>query len=271
MSRLSVIVCVGMLALAVSGCESGSNVNSAASPPASPEVKQEPVVQPFIKPPLISQQPTTTIAAAPPGLIQSTNPSDRAKQVLKGRPDPFALLPGEAAPLVLTTPPQKAVFRLPSLPIVPAKTAPKIVTRAIHPNNSNAGSLFNPSHGNVLPPAPPISTLPPPPQADLARAITVMGVVQVGNETEAIVKVPNEATSRYIQVGQRLSNGQVLVKRIEVNQGSNPVVILEQYGIEVARAVGEESVNPASTGKPTAVPSSPPPPSEFSPGDSSNR
>jgi len=37
----------------------------------------------------------------------------------------------------------------------------------------------------------------------------------------------------------------VLVKRIEINEGADPIVILEQYGIEVSRAVGEEPVNSA--------------------------
>lgn len=82
-----------------------------------------------------------------------------------------------------------------------------------------------------------------------------MGVVQIGNEVQAIVQVPNEATSRYISVGQWLSNGQVLVKRIEVNQGSDPLVILEQNGIEVAKAVGEEPANPDNPNPPpSAIP-----------------
>jgi hypothetical protein len=55
-------------------------------------------------------------------------------------------------------------------------------------------------------------------------------------------------------VGQRLSNGQVLVKRIEVNNGASPVVILEQYGREVARRVGEKPIaTPDQPGTPTAV------------------
>jgi hypothetical protein len=54
--------------------------------------------------------------------------------------------------------------------------------------------------------------------------------------------VPEETTSRYVQAGQRLANG-VLVKRIEMNQGINPVVILEQNGIEVVRTVGDKPGN----------------------------
>jgi hypothetical protein len=70
--------------------------------------------------------------------------------------------------------------------------------------------------------------------------VQVLGVVQIGNTAHAIVQAPNEPTSRYVQVGQRLSNGQVLVKRIEMSRGAEePVVVLEQYGIEVPTAVGQ--------------------------------
>ena len=55
-----------------------------------------------------------------------------------------------------------------------------------------------------------------------------------------IVKVPNEPTSRYVKIGQRLSNGQVLVKRVDLKQGADPIVILEENGVEVAKAVGEK-------------------------------
>ncbi|MBD2744220.1 hypothetical protein [Coleofasciculus sp. FACHB-1120] len=102
-------------------------------------------------------------------------------------------------------------------------------------------------------PAPLLPKLPPLPEPNLARSVEVTGVVQVGGQPQAIVKVPNEP-SRYVGVGQRLSNGQVLVKRIEVNNGASPVVILEQYGREVARRVGEKPIaTPDQPGTPTAV------------------
>jgi hypothetical protein len=78
--------------------------------------------------------------------------------------------------------------------------------------------------------------------------VQVTGVVQVGDTAYAIVDAPNEPSSRYVQVGQRLSNGQVLVRRIEMNR-PEPVVVLEQNGIEVVRAVGE--------GAPVAAPTTP--------------
>jgi len=49
-------------------------------------------------------------------------------------------------------------------------------------------------------------------------------------------------------------------ERIEINEGGDPIVILEQYGIEVSRAVGEEPVNSASSYTRSCYSSSPPPP-----------
>ena len=106
-----------------------------------------------------------------------------------------------------------------------------------------------------------VSVLPPPPQPELAKAVLVSGVVLVGKEPQAIIKVPNEPASRYVQAGQQLASG-LLVKRIEMNEGSDPTVILEQYGIEVAKMVGEAPANAkpsstASAGNPVSVTSPP--------------
>ena len=95
-----------------------------------------------------------------------------------------------------------------------------------------------------------IPELPPLPEPTQARGIEVSGVVEVGGVPKAIVKVPNEP-SRTVREGDRLSNGQVLVKRIEVNQGPTPLVVLEQYGIEVAKQVGGGGT-PGQPGSPTA-------------------
>ncbi|HEY9726374.1 MAG TPA: hypothetical protein V6D50_07965 [Chroococcales cyanobacterium] len=124
------------------------------------------------------------------------------------------------------------------------------------PAQAKPGSIL-PVPGGAIATAPRlIPQLPQLPEPTLAKSIEVTGVVEVGGQPNAIVKVPNEP-SRYVRVGQRLSNGQVLVKRIEMNQGPNPVVILEQYGVEVARRVGEPAEG-GPLGSPTA--SLPPPP-----------
>ena len=83
-------------------------------------------------------------------------------------------------------------------------------------------------------PAP--AAAPAPAPLSLARAITINGVVQVGNRVNIIVQVPNEGSSRYVSVGDRLAGGRVLVKRVDMG-GGEPRVVLEQDGVEVVRMV----------------------------------
>jgi hypothetical protein len=69
------------------------------------------------------------------------------------------------------------------------------------------------------------------------QTVEVNGVVQVGGITRAIVTIPNEGSGRSVGVGDRIANGQVLVKRIDIGYGGDPVVVLEQNGVEVMRSV----------------------------------
>ncbi|NET01353.1 MAG: hypothetical protein F6K61_12430 [Sphaerospermopsis sp. SIO1G1] len=98
----------------------------------------------------------------------------------------------------------------------------------------------------VVPPQKIEPVLPELPKPETAEAVYVSGVVLIGKQPKAIIKVPNEKTSRYVQAGQRLADG-VLVKRIEMNGGSDPIVVFEQYGIEVAKGVGVEPEPDSST------------------------
>ena len=130
------------------------------------------------------------------------------------------------------------------LPAKPTVTVPPLTT----PRTSLMA--LNPKSTTPLPPkqsTPLISTLPPLPAANLANAVKVSGVVVVGSVAHAIVKAPNETSSRHLQVGQRLANGQVLIKRIELKTGFDPIIILEENGIEVAKAIGAaiQTTNPA--------------------------
>jgi hypothetical protein len=85
--------------------------------------------------------------------------------------------------------------------------------------------------------------------------VNVSGVVQIGSTIYAIVDAPDEPSSRYVQVGQRLSNGEILVRRIDFN-GSDSSVILEQAGMQVVRRVGDVPVAPVAPTAP-AAPSAP--------------
>ena len=250
MHRRSITALVGMLALTITGCGSGeaqSTSNTAnVQPPVKPTTPDPQAAKPETpeKPTLVAQNPQNnlektekkenTVSSSAAGLIQSTNVNQRTQQVQQGRSDPFAGLFAIPKPIpkpVVVAKP-KPTPRLPQPPVV----------RAPQP---------------VIKPALPTPPVPvEPPETDLAKGVSVLGVVEIANQYQAIVKVPNEATSRYVSEGQRLSDGEVLVKRIEMSSGSEPIVILEQNGIEVTRAVGQEPAQPDQQGKPTNGPTS---------------
>lgn len=144
------------------------------------------------------------------GLKKATNPEEfvQARGTAPGenRNDPFSLFP--IAPDGEVKPPQSESAD-PSEPL---------------PNLPN---------GN--------STPPPPPEPELARAVQVQGAVKIGNQVTAILRAPNEQTSRYVRPGQRIANNQVLVKRINIDQRPTPTVVLEEIGIdqEVIKTVEE--------------------------------
>ena len=72
----------------------------------------------------------------------------------------------------------------------------------------------------------------------MAENVVITGLVESSDRIELIVRAPEETSARYVEIGQYLSNGQVLVKRIE-HSFPTPVVILEQNGVEVKKPVGE--------------------------------
>jgi hypothetical protein len=119
-------------------------------------------------------------------------------------------------------------------PQAPVAASPAPATPATTPPASPQAPATQPA---IIAPAPAVSN--PAPSGNLANQIAVSGVIQIGGQTSAIIEVPNEATSRYVNVGDNLANGAVEVKRIEVGANQEPVVVLEQDGVEVYRPVGQ--------------------------------
>lgn len=253
MRYFSFMTLAGALALLAVGCSSEPEVST--SPAPSPAASPTTAASPSFAKPLIAQKPGGVggVTVAVPGLIQPVNPDERARQVQasinarKSTKDPFSSIPPSISNKTPFSPPRKALPKLPQLP---------------KPGGS-AGQKFKPGSGNLFPPGnTSIPTLPPAPQADLAKEVEITGVVKVAGVAQAIVKAPNESTSRYVRVGQRLSNGQILVKRIEMYEGADPVVILEENGVEVAKAVGEKPEGAGTDGTtPNGSPSAALPPS----------
>jgi hypothetical protein len=145
------------------------------------------------------------------GLIPSTNPDRRVQASLKGRKDPFAFVSMMAK---IKMPEKKATevaAKLPSkpnnLPAIPVQNTPVLE--------------------------------PPRTEPTLANSVAVTGIIDIGGILKAIVKAPEEEASRYVEVGQYLSNGQILVKNIDTSDPLNPSVVLEQAGVRVSKKVGE--------------------------------
>jgi hypothetical protein len=262
---------VAVLTLAIAGCTIGDTENANQPPTTTPTPSEQTgttAKTPFPDP-VVSPQTDVGIKANNPGLIEPTKPDLRAELVPKGRPDPFGEI---IKPILLPDSGNQKQAEVPKLPPLPTPAIPPQTGRlgqagqARQPqgiaqggrNNGQSGTnnaslpkpkpLITPVVPKVLPQvvakAPVAPVLPPAPKPEAAQAILVSGVVLIGREPKAIIKVPDEP-SRYVQAGQRLPSG-VLIKRIEMNGGSNPIVILEQYGIEVAKAVGEKPITEPS-------------------------
>jgi hypothetical protein len=256
------------MTVAIAGCATEDTPQAANPiPSATPVAKSPAAAAQSFNNPVVSGQQRTKLTGAASNLIQPTNATERIILVSKGRIDPFAQIVGQAVPEMSQT---ISVRPVPSLPPLPPATKPQKGNTSNNQTTSTPNKLARvvkpPSLTPVLPKVLPqvvpnptlVSVLPPPAQPDLAKAVMVTGVVIIGKAPQAIIKIPNELTSRYVEAGQRLANG-VLVKRIEMNEGSNPIVILEQYGIEVARTVGEvptgttpATTNPVSVTTPTS-------------------
>ncbi|GAB4348116.1 MAG: hypothetical protein Fur0042_14820 [Cyanophyceae cyanobacterium] len=125
-------------------------------------------------------------------------------------------------------------------PARPRPATPPAARGSSNQAGRSGGTGTGQTTGNNGPVAADLNTPPQPvtPQPTEAQAIRVTGIAQVGSSYRVIVEVPGE-TARYVSVGDRIAGGQVLVKRVDFDRLLDPVVILEQFGQEVAKAVGE--------------------------------
>jgi hypothetical protein len=264
------VVLSGALTLALMGligCESKQ-----AEVPTTPESAAEnalknPTPQDFSKPIVTSNLPKTPalpLATIPvKGLVQSTRAGDRTSQAVPSGRDPFATVLPEGATLTNLT-----QFSAPqsgkSLTPVLKKAASK---KAVSPNakpKSNIGQPIALRPGapiplSAIPPIqvsnnlPPLPALPGAPIGQplnspkfaapisptaLADEVEVTGVIQTGGRVMAIVKAPDESTARYVNSGDTLSSGRVIVREIRVGQAGQPTVVLEQNGQRVTKSIG---------------------------------
>ena len=185
-------------------------------------------------------------------LLPSTDANERLKEITSDRPDPFAIVqvppPPKPAPPAPSSTPGTGVGQLPGGVSAPGGgTTPGgggSVTGGGGSGNANpggsspGGAVPEPGSGTIKP----LPNLPNP--LETAAQVQVTGVVKVNGNTFAIVKAPGEPTSRYVKVGDRISNGAVLVKRIDTPAGKDPFVVFEERGVELAIPVGSNVGKP---------------------------
>jgi len=224
-----------IMAVLVVSCAKVSDNQQAAG--TQPVVGTAPVsgstVQSFPGP-AVSPAAVVSVAKTP-GLLTATNAKNRLQGAIAGRRDPFAAI--ASAPISLPVRPLIATSSRRSLP-TPVKQLPTL----------NVASLPTIPIAPTVTPLPPgnagSATLPLPtvaaPQSPtaIAEAIQITGALQVQGRWSIIVREPDSQSSRYVSAGDRLANGRVLVKQIIARAGSDPVVILQQNGVNVTKSLG---------------------------------
>ena len=158
------------------------------------------------------------------GLIPATNPDTRVRSSVRGRNDPFS---------VVTLVPKIEIELEEEEPPKPVNNRNNLTNRERNRIQQRPNNNRNNNNRNRL--SNPIEKL----KTELAQKVVISGLYESNGTTKLIVKAPEEDNSRYVEVGQYLSNGRILVKRINRNHFPTPLVILEEAGIEVSKTIGE--------------------------------
>ncbi|MGI0490687.1 hypothetical protein ACN4EG_02650 [Alkalinema pantanalense CENA528] len=242
--------------------QTSQNMAQETAAAGAPQNFPSPIVQGKTGQPSPAKLPEAPILATVPvpGLMKSTKAETRVAQTaVANKRDPFStLLPSQtvitlpAGSLRSTGPKpstnaktgaakagnlaRKSNQRLPQIALRPLPTP-----RAMPPLPSSAlpPLAINPISAPMS--APMSAPLAPPSLTELAESVEITGVVQVGNRTMAIAKAPNEVTARYVQPGDYLSGGQVLLKEIRMQNQGEPIVILQQNGKQVIKSIGSNA------------------------------
>ncbi|PSP25237.1 MAG: hypothetical protein BRC55_04310 [Cyanobacteria bacterium SW_8_48_13] len=251
MQKISLMPFLGAIALLMGSCSllpfNDAEETQGTSEQTPTDSKASPSASKKSQPP--SEQPSAQQKPQPPqkvaGLKKSANPDeilqdleDRGDLSTQEQEDPFFLfsVPPKSKKLAPPPPPSPEPSQKKPTPPPPPSPEPsqKKPASSESPKRSDEGGLPGGDYGPKLTPEPP-----DPFEPELAKAVEVTGVVEVADVAYAIVKPPNEESSRYVQVGLYLSEQrQVLFKRIERNQDAALTVVLEQEGMEVSKQVG---------------------------------
>ena len=217
MRKISFLVLVGILAFSLESCSSSSKSDNKSAGTIVTEVevgtkqanKTQNVEKESLTPEVKEVEEVEEEKVT--GLIPATQPEIRVRGSIRGRQDPFA---------VVSIKPEIEIIEEEESEIETAK--------------SESSAIEKPDDLSSIP-----TIEEELPVAELAENVLITGLIELGDHIKLIVQAPEETSTRYVEVGQYLSNGQILVKRIEPGF-SSPTVILEENGIEVEKIVGQE-------------------------------
>lgn len=220
MNKILLLVLVGILSLSAQSCSSVSEFNDAKKELENNTAKPSSIIVNATGKKAEAEaeeeaEEETEIAAQVVGLVPATNPEIRVKGNVRGRQDPFS---------VITVQPQLFVEE-----VSDDKKSDTLIQKS--PIDASRKEITSTP---ILEPAEPFVPT-------LAQNVQIAGLIEVDGRPKLIVQAPEETSSRYVEVGQYLSNGQILVKSIDMNHFPTPLVILEQSGVEVAKAIGEKT------------------------------
>lgn len=250
MKKKSSLLIITALGLGISSCsyfesfnEKRKEVEENSKPTIQIKAKAEGKEQEVEENPLakaIEDAEGTTREQETVGLLKSTNPEIRVSQSVRGRTDPFSTI--VIKPKIEVEPVEEEEETQPR-ETLPNRNQERnqnnnrrnqnTNNRTVQPNNiqPNNNITSTPTIEDLETPEPVSLT-------ELAENVLITGLVDIGDRVKIILQAPQEATSRYVNVGQYISNGRILVKRIEYGFPA-PTVILEQSGIEVTRIIGQ--------------------------------
>ena len=273
------MVYLGILPLLMLASCSGSPEKEAATPPSPPtgQASPPPVVPPVAASPAVSPVPTppaiSSQAITAMGLIPSTNPQQRLKEVQQARNNPFGLIPiipivqGNSNTLVGNKPGGKTGQNIGgNLNLITGdkgkQTNISLIKQVVPITNRVGSGGFcrgqAKDQGSVKVKESKLNLLP-----EKAYQIEVSGIIDFpSGKAVAIVKDSSQPVSQYVTSGSRLANGLVLVKSIDI---SSQQITLQQQGFEQAvyRAVGQPAEKVSSTFTPSKIEVQPPGPDGF--------
>jgi hypothetical protein len=240
MRRSAVGVTLTLLAIALSGCNSGSELKSNA---VSKDTQAEPSASSVETTASDSKALANGKATAPvtAALIRPTDPEERVRTIQSGRVDPFRPLVSPAQP---QNRPGSSSASGTSGRLAPSGSPKKSVTATRRPGSPSKAVSSKPaaktSPGKaVLPPL-------PAPEPTMAKGVKVQGIVVMAGRPQAIIQAPEEKTARTISAGDWIANGRVVLKGFDMSNPIAPKAIFEEAGMEVAIGVGQDPIVLAS-------------------------